>query len=421
MSTSIGQRHQGIDQSSSAQRIQRHIDALSGPAYTSSPSAIRRYAYTPEYQRTIDYFSAEFERLGFDVRTDPMGTLVARNRPPGTPVFGLGSHCDSNRNGGPYDGTLGVVVALEVCTVAAELGLDVPLQVISFLEEEGSGFGVMLLGSRIVAGEVDEQDLHEVRAIDDGESLWSHAERAGHQPARWRECPRLLDDLTGWLELHIEQGRVLQDREVRVGVVDAIAGYVHADLSFTGRADHAGATPMGWRADAGLAAAETALEAERLAEQAGQGTVATVGVLEFEPAIINVVPGRARMTLDVRSPVQVLYEGVARDLERYAHRRGDARGVGVDMTERVTVPATRLDRELADRLEQCAVAAGAEPLRMVSGAAHDTMFVAPRVPSAMVFVPCEEGISHAPQERADTRDAALSVEIMLNTVLASVR
>jgi len=113
--------------------------------------------------------------------------------------------------------------------------------------------------------------------------------------------------------------------------------------------------------------------------------------------------------------------------ERYAHRRGDARSADVDMTERVSVPATRLDRELADRPEHCAVAvavavaAAAEPLRMVSGAAHDTMFVAPRVPSAMVFVPCEDGVSHAPQERADTRDVALSAEIMLNTVLASVR
>lgn len=419
MTVSTGHEHHTIDRPASATRIERHIETLGGPDYTSSTQAIRRYAYTPEYRRTIDYFAAAFRELGYDVGEDPLGTFVARNRPAGTPVFGLGSHCDSNRNGGKYDGTLGVVVALEVCTLAAELGLDLPLQVVSFLEEEGSGFGLMLLGSRIVAGQATERELREVRAVDDGESLWTHAERAGHQPARWRECSRVLDDLTGWLELHIEQGRVLQDLGLQIGVVEAIAGYVHADLVFTGRADHAGATPMGWRADAGLAAAETALEAERLAEQAGEGTVATVGRLELEPGLINVVPGGARMSLDVRSADQERFEGVARDLERYARKRADARSVEFTWEERVTVPATRLDAQLVQRIEHSAEACGTQPLRMISGAAHDTMYVAPRVPSAMVFVPCEDGISHSPHESADPRDAALGAEIMLNAIAAS--
>ncbi len=396
-----------------------HIEALAGPDHTSSVAAIRRYAYTSEYRRTIDYFAAAFRELGYDVWEDPLGTFVARNRPAGTPAFGLGSHCDSNRNGGKYDGTLGVVVALEVCTLAAELGLDLPLQVVSFLEEEGSGFGLMLLGSRIVAGDVTERELREVTAIDDGESLWTHAERAGHQPERWRECARVLDDLSGWLELHIEQGRVLQDTGGRIGLVEAIAGYVHADLTFTGRADHAGATPMGWRADAGLAAAETALEAERLAQRAGEGTVATVGRLELDPGLINVVPGRAWMTLDCRSPHQESFEGVARDLERYARRRAELRSLDLAWEERVTVPATQLDAQLVDRLDHSACASGTSPLRMISGAAHDTMYVAPRIPSAMVFVPCEDGISHSPQESADPRDAALGAEIMLNAIVAS--
>src|SRR5213079_3115949 len=135
--------------------------------------------------------------LGFDVSEDPVGTLAARNRPPGEKVFGVGSHCDSNRNGGKYDGTLGVVVALEVARLNKELGLDLPLQLISFLEEEGSGFGQMLLGSRIVAQRVTEEDLNErFRAIDDGRSFWEHAEQAGYEPARWRECSHILDDLT---------------------------------------------------------------------------------------------------------------------------------------------------------------------------------------------------------------------------------
>ncbi len=145
---------------------------------------------------------------------------------------------------------MGVVTALEVCRLNEEQGLDLPLQLISFLEEEGSGFGQMLLGSRIIAQRVTEEDLRErFRSIDDGRSFWEHAADAGYQPDRWRECAHVLDDLTGWIEMHIEQARVLQDTGNRIGLVTAIAGYVHADVVVHGRGDHAGATPMDFRLD----------------------------------------------------------------------------------------------------------------------------------------------------------------------------
>ena len=201
-----------IDRTRSAARIEREIETLSGAAFTTSREAIRRYAYTPEYRRTLDHFTTALEELGFTVTADPVGTLVARNRPPGEPAFGIGSHCDSNRNGGRYDGTMGVVTALEVCRLAEEHGLGLPLQLISFVEEEGSGFGQMLLGSRIMLQRVSEHDLRErFLALDDGRSFWEHAESAGYEPGRWRESIRVLDGLTGWIEMHIEQARVLQD------------------------------------------------------------------------------------------------------------------------------------------------------------------------------------------------------------------
>src|SRR5258707_1375614 len=204
----------------SAERIERDIETLAGPDYTISDEAIRRYAYTDAYRRTVDYFRRELEALEFEVEEDAVGTLTARNRPKGTPVFGVGSHCDSNRNGGKYDGTMGVVTALEVCRLNKERGHDLPLQLISFLEEEGSGYGQMLLGSRIVAQRVTEEDLRErFLATDDGRSFWEHAEQAGYEPARWRECSHVLDDLTGWIEMHIEQARVLQDTGNRIGIV----------------------------------------------------------------------------------------------------------------------------------------------------------------------------------------------------------
>src|SRR5262245_47510047 len=312
-----------VDRERSAARIAQDIETLSGPDYTTSDEAIRRYAYTQVYRDTLDYFVQALEELGFDVYEDPVGTLVARNRPVGEPVFGIGSHCDSNRNGGRYDGTMGVVTALEVCRLNVELGLGLPLQLISFLEEEGSGFGQMLLGSRIVAQRVTEEELREsFRAIDDGRSFWEHAAEAGYRPEQWRACAHILDDLTGWIEMHIEQARVLQDTGNRIGIVTAIAGYVHADVFVHGRGDHAGATPMDFRLDPGPVVAECILELERLARAVGHGTVGTVGEIQVHPSLINAIPERIRMSLDIRGVDEPSFQGVARDIAAYAEARG---------------------------------------------------------------------------------------------------
>jgi hydantoinase/carbamoylase family amidase len=346
-----------------------------------------------------------------------VGTLVARNRPPGEPVFGVGSHCDSNRNGGKYDGTMGVVTALEVCRLDEELGLGLPLQLISFLEEEGSGFGQMLLGSRIIAQRVTEEELKETFvALDDGRSFWEHAEAAGYEPERWRECSHVLDDLTGWIEMHIEQARVLQDTGNRIGVVNAIAGYVHADVVVHGRGDHAGATPMDLRLDPTLPLAESIVELERLAVAAGNGTVGTVGEIAVEPGIINAIASRVRFSLDVRGPADEAYGSVARDIAAFAQDAAERRGMRAEYAQRQALPATPMDPRIVDALERAAAATGEPFTTMHSGAAHDTMCVADRVPTAMVFVPCKDGISHHPAEDADPEDAALAAEIILNAI-----
>jgi hydantoinase/carbamoylase family amidase len=410
-----------VDRARSAGRIERDIETLAGPDYTRSDEAIRRYAYTPEYRATLDYFVRELEAIGFEVSYDPVGTLVARNRPAGEKVFGVGSHCDSNRNGGKYDGTMGVVTALEVCRLNAELGLDLPLQLISFLEEEGSGFGQMLLGSRITAQRVTEEELRdEFRAIDDGRSFWEHAEEAGYEPSRWRESLHILDDLTGWIELHIEQARVLQDTGNRLGVVTAIAGYIHADVVLEGRADHAGATPMDFRLDVAPVAARVILEVERLAREAGDGTVGTVGEVELQPGIINVVPGRARLSLDTRGVVEEGFQSVAGGVESFAQEAAAERGLTATYRQRQTLPVTPMDERIVAALEEAAAATGEPFMLMPSGAAHDTMSVAQHVPTAMVFVPCRDGISHAPEEEADPADAALGAEVIL-TAIGSLR
>jgi hydantoinase/carbamoylase family amidase len=336
-------------------------------------------------------------------------------------VFGIGSHCDSNRNGGKYDGTMGVVTALEVCRLNEELGLGLPLQLISFLEEEGSGFGQMLLGSRIMAQRVTEDDLRErFRAIDDGRSFWEHAQEAGYRPDIWRESLHVLDDLAGWIEMHIEQARVLQDTGNRIGIVTAIAGYVHADATVHGRGDHAGATPMDFRLDPGLPLADSILELERLVRAAGKGTVGTIGEIEVHPSLINVIPESVRFSLDIRGVDEEVYGGVARDIATFVEHAAKQRQMTAEVHERQTLAPTRLDARIVAALEEAARSTGEPFMLMASGAAHDTMCVADHVSCAMVFVPCRDGVSHSPLEDADPADAALAADIILNAIRALV-
>ena len=410
-----------IDREKSAERIERDVETLAGPDYTLSSEAIRRYAYTQVYRNTLDYFTRELEALDFQIEEDPVGTFVARNRPKGTKVFGVGSHCDSNRNGGKYDGTLGVVTALEVCRLSRELGLDLGLQLMAFVEEEASGFNQGMLGSRVAAQWVTEQDLRELRAIDDGRTFWEHAQEAGYEPERWRESARILDDLSGWIEPHIEQGPILDQSGDRIGIVSSIVGYVFGDITVRGRASHAGGTPMDGRLDAGVVAAECILELERMASAAGHGTVGTVGDIAFSPSLVNAVPGEARFSLDIRSVDEDAFRGVARGIVAFAEEAARRRGMSAEYAERYdAVLPTRMDDRIMKALEEAAKASG-EPYRVIpSRGAHDTQCVAARAPVAMVFVPCKDGVSHSPLEEARPEDAALAAEIILNAIRALV-
>ena len=276
----------------------------------------------------------------------------------------------------------------------------------------------MLLGSRIIAQRVTEEELKEsFRAIDDGRSFWEHAEAAGYEPARWRECSHVLDDLTGWIEMHIEQARVLQDTGNRIGIVNAIAGYVHADVVVHGRGDHAGATPMDLRLDPDAAARRVDRRA-RAARACGRQGHRRHGRRDRGRAGDH-QRDRERRPLLARHP-----RARRRRLPR--RRTGDRRVRGggrsaarhdaPSATQRQTLPATPMDARIVDALETAAAATGEPYVQMHSGAAHDTMCVADRVPTAMVFVPCKDGISHHPAEDADPADAAVAAEIILNAI-----
>ncbi|MBJ7328908.1 MAG: Zn-dependent hydrolase [Solirubrobacteraceae bacterium] len=398
----------------STARILADVMALTEPAYTRGGPGLTRHAYTEEYANTLAYFRTAFEELGYDVWFDPVGTLVASNRPPGAPAFGLGSHCDANRNGGPWDGTLGVVGALEVCRLAAARGMDLPLRVFAFMEEEGSGFEEMLLGSRIMAGDVTAQQLAALRD-ENGVDFFTSARAAGYAPERFEESPRELDGLFGWIELHIEQGRTLQDEGLTIGVVDVIAGMVHADVIVTGRPDHAGGTAMRFRSDPLLTAAEIVLEVEALTTSMSDDAVGTVGEFAVHPNLVNVIPGEVTFSLDMRSGsgdhLRVLDELLA-----FAQERAASRGQAVEYRERVRVTPSPMDPAIVATLANLCAETGVAWRTMPSGGGHDTMRVVPRIPGAMVFVPCRDGISHAPDEDADPAHAALACQLILAAV-----
>lgn len=395
----------------SSERIARDVATLRTAPYTAAGPGITRHAYTPEYTATLGYFEDAFAALGYEVHYDPVGTFVASNRPPGARCIGLGSHCDANRNGGAYDGTLGVVAALEVCRLADERGLDLPLRVFAFLEEEGSGFGSSLLGSRVTCGDVTADELTQLRD-ERGVDFLTAAAAAGHRPEQLADARRELDGLVAWIELHIEQGRTLEDLGLEIGIVEAIAGWVHADVTIEGRADHAGGTPMEHHCDPLVTASEVIVALEELAPRAGDDVVGTVGELAVSPGLINVIPGEVTFSLDLRS-------GSGRHLElldavlAYARERAATRNQPVAYRERVRVAPTPMDEHVVGVLREVADEQAADWTSMVSGAAHDTMLVARHVPAAMVFVPCRDGVSHSPEEHAEPAHAARACDLIL--------
>jgi allantoate deiminase len=218
---------------------------------------------------------------------------------------------------------------------------------------------------------VEEEELREsFRAVDDGRPFWEHAEEAGYEPARWRESIQVLDDLFGWIEPHIEQARVLQDTGNRLDIVNAIAGYVHADIVVHGRSDHAGATPMDFRQDAGLVAAECMLKLERLSCEAEGDTVGTV---ELKPGLINVVPGEARFSLDIRGVDEEAFRSVAHDIAAFAERAAGDRGMTTEYRQRQALTPAPLDEQVTGALETAAEATS-EPYMMMPlgrGSRHD--------------------------------------------------
>lgn len=370
---------------------------------------ISRFAWTPELAEANAWLSERLADLGLEAELDPAGNVIGRWDAVAGKAVLVGSHLDTVPCGGRYDGALGVLAALDVVRRLRADGVEPrrPIWVVSFNDEEGARFQTGMLGSRAFSGDCDLEDWRR-RGV--AEAMAD----AGFDFARLADS-RKVDEVGAYLELHIEQGPVLERAGVDLGIVTAITGMLGFRARFLGEANHAGTTPMGLRRDA-LAGAARAVLALRDEARARGDMTANVGAISAEPGGFNVVPGAAEITIDVRSATP---EGFARleplvrgELERIASEEE----LGLEVNETHRKQPVALDPELQDRLEDAAGEEGATTLRLPSGAGHDAMVLAHHVPAAMLFVPSRGGLSHTPDEFSSPEHCEQGARVLARVV-----
>jgi allantoate deiminase len=380
---------------------------------TEEPGRVTRRFATPALAQARELVAGWMRQAGLEPRLDAIGNLIGRREEPG-PTLLLGSHLDTVRDGGRYDGALGVIVALAVAERVGQRDLPFALEIAAFADEEGARFGTAFLGSALLAGRVSARWLE--RRDRDGVSLADALDAWGGDSSALSAPPRR--DLLGYLEVHIEQGPVLVEAGVAVGVVESIAGQMRASVTFTGTAAHAGTTPMGSRRDALAAAAEWIGAVERVGRETA-GLVATAGEIEVAPGAANVVPGCAVVSLDVRHADDDTRNDAVRRLRALAMAAGAARGVEIDWAQAHDTASVPCDPRLTAQLAECAqMVTGIEVPRVFSGAGHDAVMLAQVAPVGMLFVRCAGGISHHPAEAVSEEDVAVAIEVTASLVEA---
>jgi allantoate deiminase len=370
---------------------------------------VSRFAWTEELARANEWLIARLEEFGLGTEIDAAGNVLGRwDEGEGTAIL-LGSHLDTVPRGGRFDGALGVLAALDVVRRLKEDGaaLRRPLWVVSFNDEEGSRFQTGMLGSRAFVGDLDLEDWRR-RGVAEAMAA------AGFDFDRLPEA-RGIDRVGAYLELHIEQGPVLEQEGLDLGIVTGIAGLLGFRVRFTGEANHAGTTPMAARRDALVGAARVVLALRDEARSRGDMT-ANVGILAVAPGGFNVIPGMAEFTIDARAGEAGAFERVERFVRDMVERVASEEQLELELAVTHRKPPTPLDRELQELLASAAADEGASARRMPSGAGHDAMVLAKHVPAAMLFVPSRAGVSHSPDEYTPPEQCELGARALTRAV-----
>jgi allantoate deiminase len=352
------------------------------------------------------------EPLGAQVQIDAAGNfraVYAASQPRARRLL-IGSHLDTVPNAGAYDGVLGVVLAVALVEGLDGRRLPFGIEVVGFSEEEGVRFGMPFIGSRALVGRFDQEllDLRDAEGI----SVWKAIETFGLHPEEIAQA-KLENDALAYVEFHIEQGPVLESLELPLAAVEAIAGQTRSEFTFIGRANHAGTTPMHLRCDAVAGAAEWIGTVERVATETS-GLVATVGKIETRPGATNVIAGEARLSLDVRHRSDKIRADAVENLIRQANEIAARRALVVRQKTLLSQSAVAMDPLLVREIETAIVKTGCKLHRMMSGAGHDAMILAERIPSAMVFLRSPGGISHDPAESVAEDDVEKAIDCGLH-------
>ena len=377
---------------------------------------VRRITLTETDREGRDLFVRWAGEAGLKVSTDAIGNIFARRAgsdAAAAPVM-IGSHLDSQPSGGKFDGAYGVMAGLEVVRTLNDRGIRTraPVEVASWTNEEGSRFVPTCMGSGVFAGVYAIEKVLREKDVD-GITVGEALKKIGYagQP---RSHP-----VGAYFEAHIEQGPVLEDSKTTIGVVQGALGQRWFDVMITGQDAHAGPTPMELRKDALLAAAELTLEVNRIATTFPDYARGTVGHLQVKPNSRNVIPGEVRMTVDLRNARDATLSSMAEALFGKAREIERTRRVAIDLKEVVYFPPSEFAAELVSSIREASKALGLSHRDIVSGAAHDAVYLARVAPTAMIFVPCEGGISHNEIENAKPEDLAAGCDVLLRAVLAS--
>lgn len=371
----------------------------------------RRMALSDEDRRGRDWLVAELQGLGLTVRIDAIGNIVGilPGREEGPAVI-IGSHIDTVGTGGRFDGALGVVAGVEILATLREAGLAPrrPMAVIAFTNEEGARFHPDMLGSLVWAGGLSLAEAESGHDAE-GHQLGQELARIGYDGP---ERPGFLK-AHAYLELHIEQGPVLESEGGGLGAVTGVQGITWLELTLTGRPSHAGTTPMAYRKDPGLAAARITLRAHELTGLI-EGQLANVGVFRVEPGNVNVVPERIVMTLDLRNPDDARLAQAEAAIRAFCAELAEEDGIGVACRDLARFPATPFTESLIAEIERSAGEHGLPIRRMISGAGHDAQMMARLCPTAMLFIPSVGGLSHNPAELSLDEDMIAGANVLLS-------
>jgi allantoate deiminase len=397
-------------------RIRGHIEALA--RFTATPGAgSTRLSYTDEFRQACEYIAGHARALGLSVRYDAIGNLRARfaGANPRAPAVLVGSHLDTVIHGGDFDGILGVVCGLEAMEVLKESGVqpECPLELVNFVEEEGTSFRCPLTGSKAVTDTFEVDDLKTLRK-ESGETLYDCALAFGLDPDRLAIDCVSRESVKAMLELHIEQGAVLESEGIPVGIVERIAGSENHRIRLQGRANHAGTTPMHLRYDAMAGAAELILDVERIAsDRSRPDTVATVGRLHCNPNAVNVIPGQVELSVDVRDVEVGRIDSAAAAIREAVEGVATRRGLGWEMELTGRSAPQPLHGNIIGLLTRLAEEHGIPHRPMNSGALHDAAMLARVTDTGMIFVPSRGGRSHTPREWTDYADIEFGANLLL--------